>query len=150
MPDNVPIKDGNGLLQALRTKETALGVHLNLQALADPVTGAALTLAAGGRVPVESRNSLPVATSATIMSVTTAAVGANWTAFAAQACTSLDLVNNSGTTIEYRRGAAGVGMPIPTGSARMIIGITNANQIQVRRTDLSATQVTVQAEALSS
>jgi hypothetical protein len=149
MADNVPIKDGNGFLQALRTKETAIGVHLNLQALADPATGAPLTLATGSRLPVESRNSLPAATSATIMSVTTAAIGANWTAFASQACTSLDLVNNTGTTIEYRRGAAGVGMPIPTGSARMIIGITNANQIQVRRTDLSATQVTVQAEAFS-
>ena len=39
-------------------------------------------------------------------------------------------------------------MQIPSGAARMVIGITNANQIDVRRTDTGNSQVTVQAEAI--
>lgn len=97
------------------------------------------------RLPVMS--SIPSVTSATNLSVTTAATGATYTSFSSQACTALDIVNNSGTTIEYRRGGAGVAVQIPTGAARMVIGITNANQIDVRRTDTSNAQVTVTAEA---
>lgn len=99
----------------------------------------------GGRFSVAS--SVPHMSSGVIMSAQTAATGTNWTAFASQACVALDIVNNTGTTVEYRRGATGTAMQIPTGAARMVIGITDANQIDVRRTDTSNTQVTVQAEA---
>lgn len=98
-----------------------------------------------GRLPVNS--SIPTSGSGTILALTTAATGANFTAFAAQACVALDIVNNTGVTIEYRRGGAGTAMQIPSGAARMVIGITNANQIDVRRTDASNTPVTLQAEA---
>ena len=91
---------------------------------------------------------VPSSNSVTILAATTAATGTNWTAFASQVCASLDIVNNTGTTIEYRRGATGTSMQIPSGAARMAIGITNANQIDVRRTDTANTQVTVQAEAI--
>lgn len=97
------------------------------------------------RVPVNS--SVPQVTTGTILALTTAATGTNYTAFASQACTALDIVNNTGVTIEYRRNAAGVAMQIPTGAARMVIAITNANQVDVRRTDTSNTTVTMQAEA---
>lgn len=107
-----------------------------------PLTNAELR---ASRVPVAS--SIPVASSATILGLTTAATGTNWTAFASQACSALDIVNNTGVTVEYRRGAAGTAMQIPTGAARMVIGITNANQIDMRRTDTANTQVTLQAEA---
>lgn len=91
--------------------------------------------------------SLPTVSSGTILSLTTNATGTTYTEFSSQACTALDLVNNSGTTIEYRRGATGTAMQLPDKSARLILGITNANQIDVRRTDVSNTQVTLQAEA---
>lgn len=92
-------------------------------------------------------SSVPVASTGTILALTTNATGTTYTAFASQACTSLDIVNNTGTTIEYRRNGAGVAMQIPTGAARMVIAITNANQVDVRRTDTSNTTVTLQAEA---
>lgn len=102
---------------------------------------------ASGRVPVNS--SIPTSASGTILALTTPNPGTGWMAFTAQACVALDIVNNSGVTIEYRRNAAGTAMQIPTGAARMIIGITNANQIEVRRTDTSNTTVTLQAEAFT-
>lgn len=100
-----------------------------------------------GRMPVSS--SVPTTGSGTILSLTTATTGGSYTAFANTPCIALDIVNNTGTTIEYRRGATGTAMQIPTGSARMVIGITNANQIDIRRTDASNTQVTLQAEAFT-
>lgn len=87
--------------------------------------------------------------SATIMSAQTAATGTNWTTFASQACAILDMQNFTGTAIEYRRGGAGSAFRIPDGGQRRIVGITNANEISVRRVDTSNTQVTVAAEALS-
>lgn len=99
--------------------------------------------------PVPVRSSVPTATSAVILAVQTSANGSDWTAFQAQACLALDIVNNTGTTIEYRRGAAGTAMQIPADSARMVIAITNANQIEVRRTDVGTTRVTLQAEAFT-
>lgn len=85
----------------------------------------------------------------TILSAQTAATGTNWTAFASQACTVLDLQNFTGTAIEYRRGGAGTAFRIPDGGQRRIVGIANADEISVRRVDTSNTQVTVAAEALS-
>jgi hypothetical protein len=98
-----------------------------------------------GRLPTVS--SVPTVASGTILSLTTNATGTTFTAFASQACTALDIVNNTGVTVEYRRGGAGTAMQIPAGAARMVIGITNASQVDVRRTDTSNTQVAVQAEA---
>lgn len=94
-------------------------------------------------------NSVPLAASVTIMSVTTAATGSNWTAFSSQACNALDIVNSSSVSVEYRRGGTGNAMTILSGSARLVVGIANANEIQVRRVDQSNTQVTIPAEAVS-
>ena len=91
---------------------------------------------------------VPSASTVTVLNLTTAATGTNWTAFSSQVCGALDIVNNTGVTIEYRRNAAGIAMQIPNGSARMVIGITNANQVDVRRTDTANTQVNIQAEAI--
>ncbi len=91
------------------------------------------------------------ATSVTIMTIQTNATGANWTAFASQACTQLDIVNDASTAvdIEYRRNGAGNTMRIAAGAGRLIAGITNANQISIRRVDQSNTQVTLNAEAIT-
>jgi hypothetical protein len=93
-------------------------------------------------------SSVPGAQSVTIMSVTTAATGSNYTAFTSQVCNSLDIVNTSSVAIEYRRGATGNAMTILSGSSRLVVGITNANQIDVRRVDQSNTQITIPAEAI--
>lgn len=97
--------------------------------------------------PVPVSNSLPRVTSGTILSLTTNTTGTTYTAFSSQSCTALDIVNNTGVTIEYRRNGTGTAMQIPDKSARLVLGITNANQIDIRRTDTSNTQVTLQAEA---
>jgi hypothetical protein len=75
--------------------------------------------------------------------------GSTWVAYASQACAVLDLFNNTGTAIEYRRDGAGVAITIPDGLSRQIRGITDADEIEVRRVDQSATQVTVPAEFYS-
>lgn len=93
--------------------------------------------------------SMPGNPTVTILNATTNAVGANWTAFAAQSCRMLDVANVTGTDIEYRRNAAGNAMRIPDGGSRLILGITNADQIQIRRVDQSNTQVVVTAEAMT-
>lgn len=110
-------------------------------------SGSTPVVIASDQTAVRVLSSVPNALSGTILGLTTNATGTTYTAFASQACTALDIVNNTGTTIEYRRNAAGTAMQIPTGTARMVIGITNANQVDVRRTDTSNTQVTLQAEA---
>ncbi len=84
-----------------------------------------------------------------IVSVVTSASGAAFTAFAAKRCKELDLVNTSGVAIEYLRDGVGTAFPVPTGSGRMIIGLTDASQVSVRRVDQSATQVTVNGEAIA-
>ena len=126
MADNIQVKNATGVTETIRTTDTGGGVHVPHQ-----------------------RSSIPTASSATILTLTTAATGTNWTAFGSQACNALDLVNNTGTSIEYRRGGAGNTIPILSGSSRLIVGITNANSIEVRRVDTSNTQVTVTAEALT-
>ena len=100
------------------------------------------------RLRVWSDGGIPGATSATILSATTAAGGTTFVAFGSQACSALDVVNNSGVTIEIRRDGAGVAIPLLPGQARLFVGIANANQLGVRRLDQSTTQVTVHGEAL--
>jgi hypothetical protein len=87
----------------------------------------------------------PGMTSAGHLSATTAATGANWTAFASQACKQLTVSNRTGTDLEFRQGGAGVAFPVFAGSYYTFFGLTNANQLDVRRVDTSNTQVTVTA-----
>lgn len=89
-------------------------------------------------------NSLAV-TSAGNLSVQTAAVGSNWVALSTQACERVTITNTSGTLIETRQDGAGAGLQIPDGAGFVFEGLTNANQLSLRRVDLSNTQVTVYA-----
>lgn len=101
-----------------------------------------------GRIPAADNSKTPVIPSMTTggnVSVTTAATGTNWTAFASQACKQLTISNQTGTTIEFRQGATGVGFQVPTGSFYTFFGLSNANAIDARRVDTSNTQVTVTA-----
>jgi hypothetical protein len=88
---------------------------------------------------------IPHMTAAGHLSVTTAAVGTNWTAYASQVCKQLTVSNQSGVNIEFRQGGAGVGFIVPTGAFYTFFGLTNANQLEARRVDTSNTQVSVTA-----
>ena len=78
-------------------------------------------------------------------SVQTNATGSPYTAFPDLPCKQLTIVNDTGTSIEFRQDGAGVAIPVATGSSFSIFGIANANVIEVRRVDVSNTQVTVKA-----
>ena len=91
---------------------------------------------------------LDYAVQAQIQSLTTSASGSPFVLFTDMNCTVLDIANFTGVTIEYQRRASGTAFQIANGATRRVVGITNANQIGVRRTDQSVTPVTLQAEAL--
>ena len=77
------------------------------------------------------------------LSVTTAAIGTNWTAFANQQCNRVHVLNTTGVSIEVRQGGAGVGLVMPTNTGFTFNATSNANELSIRRVDLSNTQVTV-------
>jgi hypothetical protein len=141
MADNVGYTPGTGATIAADDIASVLYQRVKISEGAD---GSATDVSAANPMP----SSVPGAVSATILSLTTAATGTNWTAFASTTCQSLDIVNTSSVSIEYRRGGAGSTMTILSGSSRLVVGITNANQIEVRRVDTSNTQITIPAEAI--
>jgi len=79
----------------------------------------------------------------------TNATGTTFNVLAGVACTAVVLFNTTGTTIEVQRGGAGVALKVPDGVSKTFDGITNANQLGIRRTDTSNTTVTVQYEVRS-
>lgn len=83
---------------------------------------------------------------ATITTLQTSATGSNWVTFPAAACSEMDLMNNTGVTLEYRRGGAGAGFPILNQQARLIVALADASEISIRRVDLSNAQVVANAE----
>jgi hypothetical protein len=148
MPDNIQFKI-NGSTGKLSTTETG-GIHtLNVAVVSGGGSGSGLTNSELRASAISVKSSIPVVTSVTILSLQTNATGTSWVTFGSQTCNALDIVNNTGTTLDYRRGGAGNSISIPSGSSRMVIGITNANSIDIRRNDTSNTQVTVTAEAIT-
>ena len=141
MADNVGYTPGTG---ATIAADDLSGVLYQRVKISEGADGSATDVSAANPMP----SSVPGAVSATILSLTTAATGANYTAFSSQTCQSLDIVNTSSVAIEYRRGGAGNTMTILSGSSRLVVGITNANEISVRRVDQSNTQITIPAEAI--
>lgn len=112
------------------------------------------SVGAGDRVNLQANTfgtlrTMPGFMSVAITSAQTQATGTNWTTFGNIACAMIDIANVSGADIEYRRDAAGDAMRIADGGTRLVLGITNANQISFRRVDLSNTQVTVTAEVMA-
>ena len=141
MADNVGYTPGSGAIIAADDIASVLYQRVKISEGTD---GSATDVSSANPMPT----SVPGAVSATILTLTTAATGANYTAFSSQVCQSLDIVNTSSVAIEYRRGGAGNAMTILSGSSRLVVGITDANQIGVRRVDQSNTQITIPAEAI--
>lgn len=86
------------------------------------------TLSAGGHI-------------AAVTSVT----GTPYVAFASQVCKQLTICNGTGVDISVIAGGSGVAVPVFTGTYMTFFGITNADQLSVRRTDTGIVQVTVPA-----
>lgn len=124
----------------------------DFRALQVDVNGRLLTSSriTDGVNPISNTNplptSLPRVATASIVSVQTNAAGSSFNSFATNACQCLEIVNNTGVVIEYRRGGSGSTIPILDKTSRLILGITNADQIGVRRVDQNGTQVTLTAE----
>ena len=72
-----------------------------------------------------------------------------YTAFGSAACTELRVHNDSGVSIEYQRGGAGVGIVLLPGQSRTIMGLSNANQIGIRRADWATAPVNASAATRS-
>ena len=82
-----------------------------------------------------------------VLSATTASTGTNWTSLASQSCTAVTVVNLTGTTISARIGGTGNSVSIPDNTAVKLYVAANANEISLRRSDTSNTQVTLAAIA---
>lgn len=70
-----------------------------------------------------------------------------WSAFENYGATHLEVFNSSDVAIDIRRGGAGDFITLPALERKIFGGLTNSNQISVRRTDGVNTPVSIQAEA---
>jgi ABC-type phosphate transport system substrate-binding protein len=98
----------------------------------------------GDPIPV-SGSVTPVMVSAGHLSVTTSGTGSTYVAFSSQACKQLTISNDSGVSLEVQQGGSGVGFVVQDGTYYAFYGISNADQLSVRRKDVSGTQVTISA-----
>jgi hypothetical protein len=93
-----------------------------------------------------SNNGLPIAVkSAGIVNL---ACSNTWAPFPDLPCTCIDVGNYNGTGVllQYRRNGGGGVFFLPDQDTRMIIGITNANQIEFIRQDAGVGVITLCAE----
>ncbi|AXF51432.1 hypothetical protein PQA73_gp04 [Erwinia phage Pavtok] len=91
--------------------------------------------------------SAPKFATVTGQNINTAANGTDYVAFPNVAAEMLDITNDTGVDLEYRRTASANTFPILAGQSRLITGITNTNQISIRRADVGTAQVKVKGEA---
>jgi hypothetical protein len=142
-------------LSAINTKFPPRGQALAADSVPIVLTAAQLsTLTPLATVAVSSiTNIVPVgvprATTVVNASQQTNATGATYNTLASYSCYGLEFFNNTGTVVEYRRGGAGVAIPVFNNSSKWVTGITNANEISIRRVDTSGTQVTIAYEVYS-
>lgn len=87
-------------------------------------------------------------TNSKFLSLSSNTTGSTWNSFSSVTpATVLHVLNNSGTTLSFRRsGDTSAEFQLPTGIAWSFRGITDSAQLQMRRTDLSNSSVTVYAE----
>lgn len=91
-------------------------------------------------------SSFDVVQAAALISVATSGSGSTYVAFESVACKQLTILNHSGTSLEVLRDGAGVALDLPDIAYWSFRGLTNANQISLRRADHSGTTVTIKAE----
>jgi hypothetical protein len=82
------------------------------------------------------------------VSVTTNATGSEWEAFGSLATSGVDLLNKTGTTLEFRRGGAPTAiMQLPDGIGFRFRVTANLSELEVRRVDQDNAQVTLYGDA---
>jgi hypothetical protein len=135
------------------TDTASSGINGRLQRIAQRITSLIALLPASlgpkaGAASLSVVESTP--TAVTIVSLQTNATGTTYNAFGSQACEMLDIVNTAvaAVDLEVRRGGSGNTIIVPSGSSRMFVGLTNASDLQVRRLDVSNTQITFTGEAI--
>jgi len=123
------------------------GVTQPVSVAALPLPSGAATAANQTAVQDNGRNrTIETVQSAGVLEVQTSATGANFALFASQACRQLTLLNDTGTDLEVQRGGTGQALRVQDGMGYTFRGLTNANQLGVRRVDQSNTQVSARAE----
>ena len=100
-----------------------------------------------GKVPV-TITPIPV-TGNQILSVTTANPGSNFTAYPSYVCNTLVLLNYTDYALDARLNGAGNAITIPALQTYRFTGLTNANQVSIRRNDQNNTPLTLNSEALT-
>lgn len=135
------------------TDTASSGLNGRLQRIAQRITSL-IALLPASLGPKAGASSLSVVeatpTASPFLKLTTSATGTTFVAFPTQACEELDIVNAEpgAVDIEIRRGGSGETLCIPAGTTRLVRSITDASDIQARRSDLSDTPAVVKAEAI--
>jgi hypothetical protein len=82
------------------------------------------------------------------VSAESAAVGTDWTAFEDLQTRGVDLLNATGTDLEFRRaGDPSAVMQLPDGLGFNFRVVANLSELEFRRVDVSNTQVTIYGDA---
>jgi hypothetical protein len=87
-----------------------------------------------------------VISSANFGSISTSSTGNQWQALANQACKYVSLQNVSDADVDIQRNGTGAIWTLSAGYGKTFRGITNANQLAIRKSDQSNTRVTLQYE----
>lgn len=66
-------------------------------------------------------------------------------ALAAQPCSQVTIANNTSVVVEVQVGGAGAYFPVFASSYYTFFGISDASQLSIRRVDLSASAITINA-----
>jgi hypothetical protein len=93
----------------------------------------------------EAQQVVPRMVSGGHLSLQTANPGTSYALFGSQACKQLTISNQTGFLIQVQQGGSGVGFEVPAGAVVPFFGLTNANQLGIKRADNSNAQVTVTA-----
>ncbi len=84
---------------------------------------------------------------ATIGEIQTAANGTSFVSLPSLKVVDVTIFNASGTTIEVRRNGGGTALKLPDGSCKTFDVLNDQSELGLRRSDASATQVTIQYES---
>jgi hypothetical protein len=129
---------------AINTTLSGGDLQIGAVELKDSTTSNRAVIDSSGRVAT-----VPTVTASSFGTVQTANPGTNYATLTSAACRAVTLLNTTGTDLEVRRGGAGAAFPVQDGMGYTFEGLTNANELSVRRVDTSNTQVTATYEVES-
>jgi len=114
-----------------------------------PGSGSLGVVLASDQTAIPVKSSTPTAATGVMVAVTTNSPGTTYATLPAQVCTSLEIFNDTGVSLDILRPAATIPYRLADGRLKNFMGITDASQLRVKRTDSGPTQVTVNAEAIT-